>query len=108
MSSETPHISIKITMKAVSGKEEELSDLLSGAAKLVAATEPATLFWYATRIGTDTFTINDGFKDQSGVDAHFNGQVAAALKAKAGELVVGGWEHGVLPNVEQAAILSSI
>lgn len=103
----SPKIAITIKIKAVPGKEAQLAELLTGAATLVKKTEPQTLYWFATR-EKDVFTINDGFADEAGVQAHFDGQVAAALKAKAGELVSGGWDNGVLPNVVRGDILSTI
>ena len=102
-----PKIAISIKFKAIAGKEAQLAELLTGAAELVKKTEPKTLYWYATQ-DKGEFTINDGFADDSGVQAHFGGQVAAALKAKASELVVGGWEQGILPNVARSNILSTI
>ena len=101
-------IAVTITIKAKKGKSDELSNLLSGASEIVQSTEPGTLFWYATKVNEDTFTINDGFSSELALQAHFNGKVAAALKSKASELVQGGWEQGVLPNIVRADILSII
>jgi hypothetical protein len=48
--------------------------------------EPATVAWFAIRMGPSTFGIFDAFPDENGRRAHLSGKVAAALKAKASEL----------------------
>lgn len=101
-------IAVSIRIEAKPGKEKEVADLLSSAAEIISTTEPKTLFWYATKVNNCTFTINDGFADESGLQAHFDGKIAALLKAKASDLLVGGWDHGVLPNVVRSHILSTI
>jgi quinol monooxygenase YgiN len=108
MSNKNPKIAVTITLKAQPGKAHALSELLESAAQIVKETEPGTLFWYSTQIEEDTFTINDGFNDEASMKAHFDGKVAAALKEKSSELVVGGWDKGVLPNIQQSKVLSSI
>lgn len=105
---EKAKIAVTIRFEAKAGKEAELSALLTSAAEVVSSTEPKTLFWFATKVNERTFTINDGFADEDGLNAHFNGKVAALLKSKAGDLIVGGWEQGVLPNVVRSDILSTI
>lgn len=101
-------IAVSIYLEAQPGQEEKLASLLAGAAEIVKATEPTTLYWFATRTGSRKFTINDGFANENGLKNHFGGKVAALLKEQAPELVVGGWENGVLPNIVQADILSII
>ena len=108
MSTKESKISVQISLKAKKGKESELASLLSSAAAIVKKTEPETLYWFATQIDANTFTINDGFASESGMQAHFNGQVAAALKARAEEVVEGGWENGILSNIVQSRVLSCI
>jgi len=49
--------------------------------------EPETAQWYGIRLGPSTFGIFDTFAAESGREAHLNGRVAAALMAKAGELL---------------------
>jgi hypothetical protein len=51
---------------------------LRDALRLVPA-EPATVAWFATRLG-QTFAIFDVFPDEAGRQAHFSSNVAAALK----------------------------
>jgi len=59
---------------------------LKGALPLVEA-EPGTTTWFALRFGPSTFGIYDTFADESGRQAHLTGKVAAALMAKASELL---------------------
>ncbi len=96
-----------ITLKAKAGQEDNLAAFLAGGAAAVAATEPLTKSWFAARIDSNTFVIIDFFADQAGMDAHLAGQVAAALKAKAGDLIEGGWEGGVLKNFHKYEVLSA-
>ena len=68
------------------GKEEAVATFLKSALPL-AEGEKATTVWYAIRIGQREFGIFDAFPDDSGRSAHLNGPIAAALMAKAGELL---------------------
>ena len=96
-----------ITLKAKPGQAEHLAEFVSGGAASVAAIEPQTLSWFAVRIDADTFAIIDFFADQSGQDAHVAGAYAKALKARADELVVGGWDNGVLKAFQVFQVLSA-
>lgn len=98
-----------IQVTANPGQESELSDFLEAGRDLVEQTEPDTLYWFALRQeGTeDRFAIFDLFPDQSGRDAHFNGQVASALNQQAPTLIAGGWESGVLPNVKHFTTIAA-
>jgi quinol monooxygenase YgiN len=68
------------------GKEEEVSALLSGALAL-AQNEPGTIAWFALRLSKTEFGIFDAFPDETARKAHINGPIAAALMAKASELL---------------------
>lgn len=96
-----------ITLKAKPGQEENLAAFLAGGAKAVAATEPLTLSWFSVRIDANTFGIIDFFADQAGQDAHVSGQVAAALKSSADQMIVGGWDEGVLKHFQVFEVLSA-
>lgn len=96
-----------ITLKAKPGQEEKLAAFLAGGASAVAATEPLTLSWFSVRIDASTFAIIDFFADQAGQDAHVSGQVAAALKAGADDMIVGGWDEGVLKHFQVFDVLSA-
>jgi len=43
--------------------------------------------WYAVRFDRRTFAIFDTFADEQGRNAHLGGRVAAALMAKAADLL---------------------
>jgi quinol monooxygenase YgiN len=79
-------IGISIRLVAKPGKEEELAAFLASALPL-AQQEPETVKWYATRIDKSTFGVFDTFKAEAGRTAHLNGPIAAALMAKAPELL---------------------
>lgn len=95
-----------IVLNAQAGKEQALEELLTGAASVIKKTEPKTLLWTSLKLNNDTFGIFDTFTDESGREAHFSGQVAAALKAQADDLVVGGWENGVLTNIHNFEVIA--
>ncbi len=63
--------------------------------------EPATTTWFAIRMGPATFGIFDAFPDESGRQAHLQGRVAAALGAKAGELL------SEPPTIERVDVLAA-
>ncbi|MEM8663437.1 MAG: hypothetical protein AAGF49_04865 [Pseudomonadota bacterium] len=95
-----------IALEAASGQAEQLAELLRAAGPIVAETEPQTLFWVALRIDETNFAIFDVFADASGRQAHFAGQVAGLLKERAADLVKGGWDDGVVANVQNYDILA--
>ena len=63
--------------------------------------EPATTAWFGLRLGPSTFGIFDAFPDEAGRQAHLSGRVAAALMAKAGELLAKP------PSIEKVDILAA-
>jgi quinol monooxygenase YgiN len=73
-------------LQAKPGKEAEVAKLLESALAL-AREERETAVWYALRFGPATFGIFDAFEAESGREAHLNGRIAAALMAKAPELL---------------------
>jgi quinol monooxygenase YgiN len=79
------HYALFATLEAKAGKEQEVADFLTGALSVVEQ-EPATITWYAIKLGPSTFGIFDTFPDENGRNAHLTGQVAAALMQKAPEL----------------------
>jgi quinol monooxygenase YgiN len=72
-------------LEAKPGKEKEVEQFLKGALPLVNQ-EPATIAWFAIKIGPSKYGIFDVFPDDAGRQAHLTGPVAAALIAKAPEL----------------------
>ena len=88
-----------VRLEAKPGKAAEVENFLRGGLPLVEQ-EPATLAWFAVRLGPTTFGIFDVFPDESGRQAHLAGQVAAALMAKAPELLAQP------PVIEKADVLA--
>lgn len=95
-----------ILLNAQAGKEQALEALLTYAATVIEKTEPKTVLWASLKLDDNTFAIFDTFTDESGRQAHFAGKVAAALKEQANSLVVGGWEKGVLTNINNFEIIA--
>ena len=89
------------------GKSDELEKLLIQAANIIEQTEPHTLFWAALKQGDNSYAIFDIFTDKTGREEHFKGQVASLLKKQASLLIKGGWDDGVLPNIQNYKIVSS-
>jgi len=75
-----------VQLEAKPGKEAEVESFLKSALPLVQE-EPETTAWFAIRMGPSTFGIFDAFPTDAGRQAHLNGKVAAALMAKASELL---------------------
>ena len=73
-------------LQAKPGKEAAVAEFLKSAVPLV-QNEPETTNWYALQLGPASFGIFDTFATESGRDAHLAGKVAAALMAKAPELL---------------------
>jgi quinol monooxygenase YgiN len=94
------HVGLLARIEAKPGKEDEVAQLLTGALPLANA-ETATTVWFALRIGPSTFGIFDAFADEAGRQAHLAGQIAAALMAKAPELLA------VPPTIEKVDILAA-
>src|SRR5580693_806120 len=78
-------VALLVRLEAKPGRESEVEAFLRGGLALVEA-EPATTVWFGIRLGPSTFGIFDAFPDEAGRNAHLNGQVAAALMAKAADL----------------------
>ena len=79
-------VALSVRLVAKPGKEEEVAAFLSGALPLAQA-EPETPAWFALRFSKSEFGIFDAFPGEAGRKAHLNGPIAAALMAKAGELL---------------------
>jgi quinol monooxygenase YgiN len=92
-------LALFVKLEAKPGKAEEVENFLRGGLPLVEQ-EPATLAWFGIRLGPTTFGIFDVFPDESGRQAHLAGKVAAALMAKAPELLAQP------PVIEKADVLA--
>jgi quinol monooxygenase YgiN len=91
-------VALLVRLVARPGKEEEVAAFLTDALPLAIA-EPATIAWFALRLGPSTFGIFDAFPDEAGRQAHVTGVIADALKARARDLLA------ERPTVEDVDIL---
>jgi len=89
-----------VTLEAKPGKEKEVEQFLNGGLAIVRE-EPATIAWFAIRMGPSKFGIFDAFQDEAGRQAHLAGRVAAALMAKAPELLAKP------PSIEKIDVLAA-
>jgi quinol monooxygenase YgiN len=76
---------IWVMLKAKPGKEADVEAFLKQGATMSQA-EPQTVTWYGVKMGPGTYGVFDTFDDESGRDAHMNGEIAKALMANASEL----------------------
>jgi quinol monooxygenase YgiN len=93
-------VALLARLVAKQGKEEEVAAFLSSALPLAQA-EPSTIVWFALRLSKNEFGIFDAFPGDAGRKAHLNGPIAAALMAKAGELLAEP------PKIEQVDLLAA-
>jgi quinol monooxygenase YgiN len=89
----TPYAFV-VRIEAKPEKAEDVAALLTGALPLAEA-ESGTVNWYAARTSPTTFWIFDTFGSEDARQAHINGEIAAALMAKADELLAAAPE--ILP-----------
>lgn len=75
-----------VRLEAKAGKEAEVETFLRGGLFFVME-EFVMIAWFGIRLGPTTFGIFDAFPDEAGRQAHLSGKVAAALMAKAPELL---------------------
>jgi quinol monooxygenase YgiN len=92
-------VGLLVRLVAKPGKEEEVERFLASGAEL-ARREPATTAWFALRLGPSSYGIFDVFPDEEGRRAHLGGRVAAALGARASELLA------LPPDIERVDVLA--
>lgn len=88
-----------VRMEAKPGKGDEVETFLRAGRDIVEQ-EPATIAWFALRMGPTTFGIFDAFPDDAGREAHLSGKVALALLEKAPDLFM------VKPAIEKLDVLA--
>jgi len=93
-------VALFVRLEAKPGKEAEVERFLKDGLPIVEG-EPATIAWFGIRLGPSTFGIFDAFPDEEGRQAHLSGQVAAALMAKASELLAEP------PTIEKVDVLAA-
>ncbi|HMK65970.1 MAG TPA: antibiotic biosynthesis monooxygenase [Thermodesulfobacteriota bacterium] len=89
-----------VRLEAKAGKESEVENFLKSGLPIV-QDEPATTAWFGLKLGPSTFAIFDAFPDEAGRQAHLSGRVAAALMAKASDLLAQP------PVIEKIDVLAS-
>jgi quinol monooxygenase YgiN len=93
-------VALFVRLEAKPGKEADVENFLREGLSVVQQ-EPATIAWFAIRLGPSTFGIFDAFPDESGRQAHLSGRVAAALTEKAPELLAQP------PSIERVDVLAA-
>jgi quinol monooxygenase YgiN len=94
------NLALLVRLEAKKGKETEVENFLRGGLSIV-ENEPATISWYALKLGPSTFGIFDTFPDEDGRQAHLTGEVAKALMAKAADLLAEP------PSMEKVEVLAA-
>jgi quinol monooxygenase YgiN len=94
------NVALLVRLEAKAGKESDVEAFLRGGLPIV-EDEPATIVWFALRLGPTTFGIFDAFPDDAGRQAHLSGKVAAALIAKAPDLFAQS------PAIEKVDVLAA-
>jgi quinol monooxygenase YgiN len=79
-------VGLLVRLAARPGRERELEQFLRSALPLV-ENEPGTTAWFALKFGPFSFGIFDAFPHETARQAHLAGGVAAALMARAKELL---------------------
>jgi quinol monooxygenase YgiN len=92
-------VALLVRLEAKPGKEAEVERFLLDGLPIVLE-EVATTAWFGIRLGPTTFGIFDAFPDEAGRQAHLTGRVAAALMARADELLA---EPPVIEKVDVLA-----
>jgi quinol monooxygenase YgiN len=93
-------VGLFVRLRAKTGKEAEVDQLLKSGLAIVQQ-EAGTPLWFAVRFDASTFGIFDAFADEGARQAHLAGRLAAALMAKAGELLAEP------PSIERVDVLAA-
>jgi quinol monooxygenase YgiN len=93
-------LALFVRLEAKPGKEADVENFLRSGLPIV-QDEPATIAWFGMRLGPTTFGIFDAFPDEAGRQAHLSGKVAAALMAKAPQLLA------TPPVIEKVDVLAA-
>lgn len=93
-------LGLYVRLEAKPGKESELAGFLEKGLAM-ANEEETTPVWFAVRFGPSTFGIFDAFASEADRQAHLDGPIAAALMAKADELLASP------PNIERYDVIGA-
>ncbi|MCA9575922.1 MAG: antibiotic biosynthesis monooxygenase [Sandaracinaceae bacterium] len=92
--------SLIVRLTAKPDRADEVAAFLAGAQPLAVA-EDFTPVWFAFRADETTFYIVDAFASESARTRHLEGAIAAALMAKADDLLA------TPPVIERASVLGA-
>lgn len=93
-------VALLVRLQAKPGKEADVVRFVESGLAL-ANQEAATPIWFGLRLSPTTFGFFAAFADEAGRKAHLAGPVAAALMAKAPELLAEA------PQIEQVDVLAA-
>jgi quinol monooxygenase YgiN len=79
-------VGLWVRLEAKVGKEQALLEFLKESLALVVQ-EPATVAWFAIRLGPSTFGIFDAFPNERARQSHLEGRIATALMTRAEQLL---------------------
>ena len=94
------HVALMVRIEAKPEYAAAVASLLREGRALVAE-EPGTPYWFAVQFGPTTFGIFDAFGDDAARTAHLAGKLAAALLAKADQVLA------TPPTIEAVDIIAS-
>jgi quinol monooxygenase YgiN len=89
----TVTLGVLARLEAKPEKAEELGEFLKAGRDLAVA-EEGTVTWYAFRIDDTHYGIFDTFEDQSGLQAHLDGEIPKALAQVGPDLLASEPEIG--------------
>lgn len=93
-------VALLVRLEARPGKEADVAHLLQSGLAIVRE-EHGTPYWFALRLGPTTFGIFDAFADDAARQAHLAGRLAAALMARAPDLLAEA------PAIERVDVLAA-
>lgn len=93
-------LALFVRLEAKPGKETQVADFLRAGLQM-AQNESETPVWFALQLGPATFGIFDAFANEANRQAHLEGPIAAALMAKAPELLAQA------PRIERIDVLGA-
>jgi quinol monooxygenase YgiN len=94
------HVGLLVRLEAKPGREDDVEEFVKSALPIVEG-EPDTVAWFGIKLGPSTFGIFDAFPDDSGRQAHLQGQVAQALQENGPDLLAAD------PTFEQVDVLAA-
>ncbi|MFB6117280.1 putative quinol monooxygenase [Halosegnis sp.] len=101
MSESKSEYALLARFEAAAGEEAALADFLTASLE-AAREEPGMTTWFALRFDESSFGIFDTFPDQTGRQAHLEGEIAQALLADEDDLLADE------PTIERVDVLAAM